>query len=270
MKDKKPKNNDSIPTIVRQEDENEYKKKGKKGNFKAFRPIIIASVLAIATGSILGVIMINMFTTIEDNTGAAKGEIAASKVDDKDNEKQLANSETTNSQSVSLDAWNAYVLQGGVFSDQANAEELASQFNDSGFPSVVWERDNQYFVLLGIAETEDVAKSIADEIGNAGHDVFVKSWQTADKSIDLTDKEQEWIKSFEEEWKNTLQTVHESEGFPKQNWEKLLTDVPEADQTLNSLSEKLQTAIDEQQESNKLNQQQLLLKIWLLYEEELI
>lgn len=268
MKEKNQENKDVIHKIIRKNEEKDIGQVNKKSKRKVFKPIIIASVLAIATGTVLGVIMLNMFTSIDEKQVATtNNQISAGTVDDNEEQNETAGA-VSGTKSTELESWSAFIIQGGVFSERSNAEELATTFESSGHAPVIWEKDNQYFILLGISETEEGAERIAEEISNTGHDVFVKGWETANKSVDLTEEEQKWMESFTSEWKSTLETISdEDKGFSQKNWEALLENNFEANESLNNFSKQLTATFNNYKEADKIDHQQLLLEIWLLYEE---
>src|SRR5699024_11864220 len=89
----------------------------KKIKLGAFKPVVIFISAAIFIGSILGFIMLNTFGNINDlsnhgNNPEATNAVAA----DKDTEKKSNASDEQK-------AITAYVLQGGVFSEKANADQ---------------------------------------------------------------------------------------------------------------------------------------------------
>src|SRR5699024_1683635 len=140
----------------------------RKSKWGAFNRVVSSISAAIFIGSILGFIMLNLFGNINalcnhGNNPEATNAVAA----DKDTEKKSNASDEQK-------AITAYVLQGGVFSEKANADQWAESFKQAGFPAMIWERDDQYYLLTGIADTEEQAKKIAASIKEQNMDVFVK------------------------------------------------------------------------------------------------
>ncbi|HLR40290.1 MAG TPA: SPOR domain-containing protein [Virgibacillus sp.] len=247
-----------IPTFARKSDNmNPLNKKSKWG---AFKPVVISISAAIFIGSILGFIMLNMFGNINDlsnhgNNPEATNAVAA----DKDTEKKSNASDEQK-------AITAYVLQGGVFSEKANADQWAESFKQAGFPAMIWERDDQYYLLTGIADTEEQAKKIAASIKEQNMDVFVKEWQTSPTDTDLNKEEAAWLGVFEKQWQDTLKSVSKQEGILASGWEQLIKEQPENSEKLSGFIEEITTVLPEMEKADENKEQNILLTIWQQYE----
>ncbi|WJE14533.1 SPOR domain-containing protein [Halobacillus sp. ACCC02827] len=68
----------------------------------------------------------------------------------------------------------AYIVQAGAFSTEGKAEEWKSRLNAIHVPSVIWERDGQFFLFVGSAATKADADAIAAKLSEKSVDTYVK------------------------------------------------------------------------------------------------
>ncbi|WP_373892968.1 SPOR domain-containing protein [Virgibacillus natechei] len=249
---------DPIPAFAR---ENDHKPPKKQNRLKRFKPIIVTIITAIAIGSILGVIMLRMFVGI-DSDMTESNNIPAATIDEEDEDSNADIATST------LEQINAYVLQGGVFSDETNAEEWISKYEQAGFPSFIWEQEEKYFLLVGLANTEERAEQFANQLKEHEFDIYVKEWTTEEGEVDLTEEEHEWLQSFHENWQEGLNALENDEGFAVDNWEALIENYPEDSENLAGLKEKLSDFQESIQAQVKgFEAQHILLQLWQQYSE---
>ncbi|QGS68957.1 hypothetical protein CV093_12705 [Oceanobacillus sp. 143] len=108
----------------------------------------------------------------------------------------------------SLTPIDAFVLQAGVFANKANANEWVKSFADAGLDAIIWEKDAQYYLFLGIAATKEQANLIATEL-TSEFDIFIKEWSTAEGEIELTDAEYQFVQQFAEDFQTALPVLSE-------------------------------------------------------------
>src|SRR5699024_11535296 len=84
-----------------------------------------------------------------------------------------------------FESLHAYVLQGGVFSDKANANEMVDAFAKAGFSSIVWKRDEAYHVFIGISGAKKQMESQIEELNDNGLDVYIKEWRSEEHTSEL-------------------------------------------------------------------------------------
>lgn len=153
------------------------------------------------------------------------------------NESQMNSSpaaaiETNESKTVDLPALSAYVLQTGVFMEEANAVEWSEFYETDGKSTFIWKRGEEYYLFLGIYGTEDEARTKVEELQGDGVDVFMKQWETEKKEVTLEEEGIDWLLTFQEAW---------DEALRERETEKLLSlaqDAPSTS-TLEDLIEKL-------------------------------
>lgn len=251
-------NEDPIPVFARSSD-TDIKRPEKDSKFSYFKPIIIAILSAIVIGSILGFIMLRMFVGIETELSSQSSNTLPIVDKDQDNE----SAETNQS---SLESIEAYVLQGGVFSEQANAEAWNKKFEDAGLSSMIWEKENQFFLLLGLANEKEQAKNILETVKkDADLDVFVKGWSTDKVKAELSKEEAEWFQSFRDQWTKALSEVSSQEALTPSSWENVVANYPKESDRAKPLAE----AISNVKKAEGTQAQIDLLHLWNVYDQSL-
>lgn len=237
---------------------------GKKGKGKRpVVPVLVAVFSAIMTGTVLGVIMLNMFVNMnEDSAQGTSSEVPA--LTGGDEASGVAAGEGT---SAAIEAIEAFVLQAGVFSGRENAEEWAGKFDAAGLPTVIWERDGKFFLLAGIGATEEQAKQSAAQLETYEFDIFVKEWATAAQEVELTSTEQEWLQGFRESWETSLEGVGNEDVFTGAAWEELIETYPQDSERIAGLYEVTVDAQAAMQQASGLEAQKLLLQLWQQFEQ---
>ena len=257
---------DKIPETISQlensEDRVRLSKSKIKRNYPSIKPMITASISAILIGTVLGLVLLSIFTDTEDKMTQDANNVAAvhANPDDEDDTQLKANK-------VTLKAMGAYVLQVGVFTEKANADEWANTYNEQGFPATIMQRDNQYFLFAGIADTKEGAEQLALTIEEQELDVFVKEWVINETDTELTEEEHRWIKSFQDQWEKALQSISKQEGLLTEGWSDLINDFPVESKEIAQLVEVITTFYENDfKEAKGLEPQNILLNIWQEYE----
>lgn len=251
-------NEDPIPIFASPSDFESKKKPGKNNKFSHFKPILIAILSAIGIGSILGFVMIRLFVGI-DSELTAQGSNALPIVDPDDNK-------SVETDQLVLEPIDAFVLQAGVFSDQANAEAWNEKFAEAGLASMIWEKDDQYYLLTGLANEKESAKEMLAELKEAGDfDIFVKEWSTDQAELELSQPEAEWFQSFRDQWTKALAKVDSQEALSTGDWEDLAANYPkEANQDVPLID-----AISDVEKEETVDPQITLLNLWHAYDRSL-
>lgn len=249
------------------------KEPGKVTNFQSInhhpkkeyflKPVIIAIVSAIVIGSILGIIMLNLFVNLDNGpTNTITGNAPVTNNNTNTKEKAAEKGKAT----VTLASMNAYVLQAGVFSEESNAKEFASTFENTGFTPFIWSQDGQYFVLTGITNTEEKAKQLAVNFSEQNKEVYVKNWTVEEVETDLTTSEHKWIETFHETWTDSLTAISEQNSIPVKKWNSLLQDYPQQSDKITPIVKGIQADIEQLEDGDVKRSQHLLLNIWALYD----
>src|SRR5699024_1243566 len=124
-----------------------FKKNGYFGAKVSIGPFLAATFIAIFIGVFLGLMMLNMFAEKEDVANDHDQQsLAISKDEDvKEN--------TDRKVTTTLKQMSAFVIQLCVFSELENADEWSKTYEQAGFPSTTFQRDNQYFLFTGVANS---------------------------------------------------------------------------------------------------------------------
>jgi stage II sporulation protein B len=229
-----------------------HKKTSKNSLLK---PILIAVISAIIIGAILSVIMFQVLIDVKASYSNQES-VNIPTATQSENGKEKTNGDHSDNTAVTLAALHGFVLQGGVFSEQENAETWAKNFSDSGLPAMIWNRGDQYFLLLGLTETKAQAESIVNQL-DKNYDLYIKEWETRQGDVSLTKEEQEWLLAFQQKWE---ENVKQSDNISKDSWAELSKDTK---------SDRLKSLVDqiEQIESvSGLEGQKYLLNLMFEYE----
>lgn len=221
---------DSSPAITGLSKSNKSIGKKKQASLLFLKPIVLAITSAVIIGSLLGFLMLRIFVDVEaDKAGQASNNLPAQAVN--------GNSETSlGTTSISLEPLKAHVLQAGIFSEAANAEEWAENYASKGISTMIWQRDNQYFLLAGIATTQDQAKVLAEEMKQEQSvDIFVKEWSTIAGETEVSTLEQEWIVKFQQVWLESITSLTDQGSVTTESWSNLLSERPESTEKLTPL-----------------------------------
>lgn len=250
-------NDDAIPTFARKTDNISSlpKKKGQG----AIKPILVSVIAAVIIGSILGFIMLNMIAGIDDRASNSGGQQASAGVDTNDKER-------TKTDSGKQSVMSAYVLQGGVFAEKENADEWAKKFKEAGLPSVIWEKDSEFYLFAGIADSKEQAKEQAESLQAQELDVFAKEWETDKVDQDLTETESSWLKDFQEQWSSTLTAVTKEQEITADKWQQLVDNQPEESQIAGELAEEIENSLGAMEGTRESEIQGNLLSMWQKYE----
>lgn len=216
-----------------------------------FKPAIVAVVSALLIGSFLGVMLLKMFVTIDDN-GNASGEI--NEVTAINNDEKQTNATLT----TSIEPLQAFVIQAGVFSTEENAKKWQATYQDIGFPTVIWEKDRQYYLLLAAAPTKNKATELKNQAALSKMDVYVKEWETDKKELALTKEESKWLESFINKWEKSM----EQQTFDNDSWASLQKTVPKGSKKFQDLSALMKQYINTENQVDPLEIGTQLLKLW--------
>lgn len=180
--------------------------KGKKGLVN-FKPVIVTVFSAIIVGCLLGFFMIRLFVNMDsemaDRSAGAKE--AALTINEKQAAAPAAASVTE------LPPLQAYILQAGIFSTVANAEEWALKFETAGIDTLVWERDGQFFLIAGATVSQEEGKALAESYklklaGDGEADLYVKEWSTAGGQVEIGEADSQLMEKILEAWNSSMES----------------------------------------------------------------
>ncbi|WP_053219024.1 hypothetical protein [Virgibacillus senegalensis] len=185
---------------------------------RIFKVFIFAAISALMIGLTLGFIMLRMFAGIDES---GDPQAVPSSYTSSQNDNPSAGAEQDSSAETGQNGMTAFVVQGGVFSSNDKAEAWQKNFTDAGFPSMIWERDGQFYLFAGVADTEAAAKKIASAMTEKELETYVKPWQAETVGKNLAEGQAEWLQQFTILWQKSVSTG-EIKATEWNDWLKLL------------------------------------------------
>jgi|GEM_PF-6112578 len=165
--DPRPNKIEEIPVLeIRKPHQLPTKKKRYEKNSVKYLVIAASSALLLSLG--LGFLLLRMFVSLTDETTAGKEMMPASVPSEEAVTEQVA--------AVNPNAVEAYLVQAGVFTTEEKALQLKSKLTALSVSSMVWERDHQFYLFAGSAQTETEASQIAAELSARSIETYVKPW----------------------------------------------------------------------------------------------
>lgn len=181
-----------------------------------------------------------------------------------DEQTTKANIQTTNEQKeneifnqVTLPGFSFFVVQAGVFSNKDNATDFGEEIEEIKLSHVVRQAEEQYFVWLSILPDENSANKWVKSIKKKKIDVIIKPWDIPSATIELREKEEEWLVTFTELLSDAIQTNE----VDRQKFQQVVAQENEIS-TFKKWYEELQMIISQE----NLSSEQLLLQIIVHYE----
>lgn len=253
--------NEPVPTFARLTT-NTNKNMANKLKRKYIKPVIIPIFSALLIGSVLGLIMLKMFVTLDSDATSGNDDIPISAIEKDKEEQKLQNGSSI----VHVEGVQAYVLQAGVFSEEANALEWKEKYENKNIPTVVWEKDKRFHLFAGIAETESQANHLSQQFKKNELEVYVKEWQTEGIETKLSNVEHQWLAKFQNEWNNSLKLLSAGEELEPKAWKQIVDGFPKDTEKLSQLNSHLEENLNKLSEGNNNQAQAVLLSLWLTYE----
>ncbi|MBV7505987.1 SPOR domain-containing protein [Bacillus sp. sid0103] len=166
----------------------------KKKTGRPLGSILISAVFAILIGSTIGVVMLKLVITTPSNKTVTTEPAV---VTDKPVSTETKTTEGKNTSIVAIPQLTTYIIQGGVFSSEAGAEETAANLTSKSVPSQSVEMDGKYYLFLGVADSIEEAKALGAQYKEDGiEDVFAKPLLLEEKKFSTsTDKEKSFLKA---------------------------------------------------------------------------
>ncbi|WP_141431844.1 SPOR domain-containing protein [Bacillus sp. 03113] len=168
--------------------------------------IFFAVIMAILFGTSLGFILLKMVIT-EDLTKPA----TTAPVTDINAEPQAEKKQSEGKQTISAPsdqkALTAFIIQNGVWSNKAAAEQAQKKLNEQGIVSQLIDIDGKTAIYLGASDTLAHAKSISEDIKTKGVEVFAKEIAIEGKKLEGLNKEE---KSLIEKFPSIYQLLTEA------------------------------------------------------------
>ncbi|ASK63063.1 hypothetical protein CFK37_13365 [Virgibacillus phasianinus] len=249
---------DPIPTYIRQNslEEEAAFKKGKGNKNKLIKHIFIATMTAVLLGVGLGIFMLNMFTNIDANE--VNGKIGSTGETTGANKGVTATDQAT----YTLKGLQAFVLQAGLFNDEANVAVVQNKFNDAGIQTMVWKRDDQYYLFANIAQAKDQTDDEKAAYKASDLETYAKKWTTTETNVTITDAEYNWLQNFHNLWNASLEKVSADQSLPSTKWEDWIASYPENAKNTAEFYQAVKENQSSISEASKESAPIVLLNIW--------
>lgn len=248
-----------IPTYIRQNTlENEKKKsfkKGKKQKSKTYKQIFISAISAILLGVGLGLFMLNMFADIDNSS-------VGGKVDPLTEKTTSGSAVASDVSTYMVEGLEAFVLQAGLFNEKSSLKVVQDKFSQAGLLTMVWEKDNQFYLFANIDGTKDLADPKKARYEAFGLDTFAKEWRTNEAEIKLTKAEYEWLQNFHALFITSLKVVSDNKAIPTSDWNKWIESYPGSGETTAPFYKKVKSLQSNIKEVNETTAPIVLLKLW--------
>ncbi|MCH6266696.1 SPOR domain-containing protein [Neobacillus citreus] len=164
-----------------------------KNNRRPIGSIVITAVCAILIGLTIGFFMLKLVITESGEKPVTEPNVAG----ETGNEKEQTET-TDKTAATSIEQLSTYVVQGGVFTSKAGAEDTAKQLKSRGIPSEQVEIGGKFYLFLSVADSLETAKSISTKYKDKGAEgAFAKPLMLDEKKLsNLTDNEKSFIESL--------------------------------------------------------------------------
>ncbi|CAH2716262.1 hypothetical protein BACCIP111895_03446 [Neobacillus rhizosphaerae] len=161
-----------------------------KKNHQPVGSILISATFAILIGLTIGVIMLKLVITESGDKAATEPKV----VEEKGKETTASASKTT---TATIKQFTTFVIQGGYYTSKDGAKEVSNQLAAKGIPSQFIEMNGKYYIFLGVADSIEMAKSLASQNKESGVEgAFAKPLLLEEKKIsDITKQEKSFLEA---------------------------------------------------------------------------
>jgi stage II sporulation protein B len=155
----------------------------KKGGM--LKSILLTTIFAVLIGISFGIVMLKLVVTDHSKQAVVETNLPVKETDVPINNKDSSHV------TVTLKPLDAYVVQGGVFSTKEAAIGTSKLAAEKGAPGEIIELNNKNYLFLGMADTIEMAKSLASLYkGNGIADIWAKPFPVPKKTITDVTKEE--------------------------------------------------------------------------------
>ncbi|WP_018931436.1 hypothetical protein [Gracilibacillus lacisalsi] len=223
----------------------------KKPSFwSKYKSFIISACTAIVIGSFLGLMMLNIFVDLDPEEVAfeqnTSNDQAVSATSDQSDEKDNTTANAQEGEAFQSQAFNFFVTQAGVFTNQSAAQQLVQELQEDQIESMVWSRDENFHVFVGLKSTHEASKQFTSSAFPSNYELYGgKEWHIDSASISLSEEEKDWLTGLESLLAQMIEGGMEEEAIDQ--W---LADEPSAVseevQAISTEVESIKTTEDEQ------------------------
>jgi stage II sporulation protein B len=150
--------------------------------------IIYTLVGAVAVSLIFGFIILNVITEGEQSIPAVQLQEAG------DTNTNDADKPSASGGAVTLESFNASVLQGGVYTTEESANAMKVSLEAKGIPTVIIEMEGSRFLFIGTAGDLEGAKAMGKKLSAQNVEVYAKDIVLPEKNFEGTKADADFIK----------------------------------------------------------------------------
>lgn len=142
------------------------------------RPLITTALTALFVSLGLGFLLLRMFVSLTDQNATGNETVPVTGPSEANTESagEQSNEEgaITGMPDGTPQTFDSYIVQAGAFSTESKAKEWQSRLTAQLIPSVIWNRDGQYFLFVGSSESKQGAELIAARLAEKSIETYVK------------------------------------------------------------------------------------------------
>lgn len=180
-----------------------------------------------------------------------------------DQNEQTGKSETV----VHIPSLQAFIIQGGVFSNEQNFTNWKSRFEKKGLRPVGWYNDGLYYLFLSIGESEQDLLRVKEELLGEGLELYIKKWETKERNIHVDEEEREWMNSFISLWEKSVKEI-EDHSFETE-WNQFFNDDRLSLKHFQPFKIKIENIFKEIDLSQPVDRHYFLIQLWHTLENEI-
>ncbi|GAA5416235.1 hypothetical protein Pryu01_01267 [Paraliobacillus ryukyuensis] len=232
---------------------------------------ILTVIVAIIVGISFGFIVLKMFVEMKDpsinatNQQLTETEVSSDQVEEKSG--QTTNDEIQ--QTITINAMSAYVVQAGVFSTAAQADEWKKKLSDAGYQAFSWNTDEGVRLFTNLFTTESEADQLVAAMSEKGLEGYAREWRTEEREASINANVEEWLGVFSSLWNTTVTSITDEQALYKEAeaWKAWLESAPkESPDSLHSFNKSAQNllvALEEKQAVPTIHIN--LFEVWYYY-----
>ncbi|MFD2657482.1 hypothetical protein [Gracilibacillus thailandensis] len=184
-------------------DSSAFNQSKKPSFWSKYKSFIISACTAIVIGSFLGLIMLKIFVDLDPEEVAfeqqnTSNDQAVSATSDQSDEKGNTTANAQEGEAFQSQAFDFFVTQAGVFTNQSAAQQLVQELQEDQIESMVWSRDENFHVFVGLKSTHEASKQFTSSAFPSNYELYGgKEWHIESASISLSEEEKDWLAGLE-------------------------------------------------------------------------
>ncbi|GAE92619.1 hypothetical protein JCM21714_1627 [Gracilibacillus boraciitolerans JCM 21714] len=196
---------------------------GKKQTFwMKYKSFILSALTAIFIGTFLGLMILKIFIDMDPEEVAFDANATNNQTVTTASGQTEAqnNSNTSAAGSYQTRDFTFFVTQAGVFSTKEGADQLLQNLQVKNIKGMVWHREENYHVFVGIHSTSEGSKQFAKTNFPAESEFYSgKDWQISSNEVTFSAQELAWLQALEPtleaQVSNTTEPINQDKWLDK-------------------------------------------------------